>query len=78
MSNTTSFNFSFGRVSSNPAYNGWDWALNPNTTAMQVNNLVWNPYNLTNATGIWGILSRTGSVGYNGTITINVYSGSGC
>ena len=78
MTNTTSFNFSFGRVSSNPAYNGWDWALNPNTTAMQVNNLVWNPYNLTNATGIWGILSRTGAVGYNGTITINVYSGSGC
>jgi len=78
MSNTTSFNFSFGRVSSNPSYNGWDWALNPSTTETQVNNLVWNPYNLTYATGIWGILARTGTVGYNGTITINVYSGSGC
>lgn len=78
MSNTTSFNFSFGRVSSTPNYNGWDWALNPLTTETQVNNLVWNPYNLSASNGIWGILARTGSVGYNGTITINVYSGSGC
>jgi len=78
MSNTTSFNFSFGRVSSNPSYNGWDWALNPSTTETQVNNLVWNPYNLSASNGIWGILSRTGSLGYYGTITINVYSGSGC
>ena len=78
MTNTTSFNFSFGRISSLPNYNGWDWALDPTITTTQVNNLVWNPYNLSSATGIWGILARTGSVGYNGTITINVYSGSGC
>ena len=78
MVNTSSFNFSFGRFGSAPNYNGWDWALNPNTTDTQVNNLVWNPYNLTGGTGVWGILARTGTVGYNGTITINVYSGSGC
>ena len=78
MSNTTSFNFSFGRASNLPNYNGWDWALDPTITTTQVNNLVWNPYNLTSATGIWGILARTGTTGYNGTITINVYSGSGC
>ena len=72
--------FSFGRFSSAPSYNGWDWELNGALTTTQVNNLVWNPYNLSGGTGIYGILGKAGltAPGYSGTITINIYSGSGC
>ncbi len=73
-----SFYFSFGRFSSAPSFNGWDWVLNGALTTTQVNNLVWNPYNLSGGTGIYGILGKAGLTfpGYNGTITINVYSGT--
>jgi hypothetical protein len=77
---TGSFYFSFGRFGNAPSFNGWDWTLNGSLTTTQVNNLVWNPYNLSGGTGVFGILSKAGlpAPGYNGTITINVYSGSGC
>lgn len=70
--------FSFGRFSSAPSFNGWDWELNGSLTTTQVNNLVWNPYNLSGGTGIYGIIGKAGLTfpGYNGTITINVYSGT--
>ena len=73
-----SFYFSFGRFASAPSYNGWDWVLNGALTTTQVNDLVWNPYNLSGGTGIYGILGKAGLTfpGYNGTITINVYSGT--
>jgi hypothetical protein len=73
-----SFYFSFGRFASAPSYNGWDWELNGALTTTQVNDLVWNPYNLSGGTGIYGILGKAGLTfpGYNGTITINVYSGT--
>ena len=73
-----SFYFSFGRFASAPSYNGWDWVLNGALTTTQVNDLVWNPYNLSGGTGIYGILGKAGlsAPGYNGTITINVYSGT--
>lgn len=75
-----SFYFSFGRFASAPSFNGWDWELDGSLTTTQVNNLVWNPYNLSGGTGIYGILGKAGLAypGYNGTITINIYSGSGC
>lgn len=70
--------FSFGRFSSAPSFNGWDWELNGSLTTTQVNDLVWNPYNLSGGTGIYGIIGKAGLTfpGYNGTITINVYSGT--
>lgn len=70
--------FSFGRFASAPSYNGWDWVLNGALTTTQVNDLVWNPYNLSGGTGIYGIIGKAGLTfpGYNGTITINVYSGT--
>jgi hypothetical protein len=73
-----SFYFSFGRFANAPSYNGWDWVLNGALTTTQVNDLVWNPYNLSGGTGIYGILGKAGLTfpGYNGTITINVYSGT--
>jgi len=75
-----SFYFSFGRFSPQPSFNGWDWTLDGSLTTTQVNNLVWNPYNLSGGTGVYAIISKAGLPfpGYNGTITINVYSGSGC
>jgi hypothetical protein len=73
-----SFYFSFGRFASAPSYNGWDWVLNGALTTTQVNDLVWNPYNLSGSTGVYAIISKAGLPfpGYNGTITINVYSGT--
>lgn len=70
--------FSFGRFASAPSFNGWDWTLDGSLTTTQVNNLVWNPYNLSGGTGIYGIIGKAGLTypGYNGTITINVYSGT--
>lgn len=70
--------FSFGRFASAPSFNGWDWVLDGSLTTTQVNNLVWNPYNLSGGTGIYGIIGKAGLTfpGYNGTITINVYSGT--
>lgn len=70
--------FSFGRFASAPSFNGWDWELDGSLTTTQVNNLVWNPYNLSGGTGIYGIIGKAGLTfpGYNGTITINVYSGT--
>ena len=70
--------FSFGRFSSAPSFNGWDWELDGTITTTQVNNLVWNPYSLSGGTGIYGIIGKAGLTfpGYNGTITINVYSGT--
>ena len=77
---TGSFYFSFGRLAPQPSFNGWDWELDGSLTTTQVNNLVWNPYNLSGGTGVFGILGKAGlpAPGYTGTITINVYSGSGC
>jgi hypothetical protein len=74
------FYFSFGRLAPQPSFNGWDWALDGSLTTTQVNNLVWNPYNLSGGTGVYGIIGKAGlaAPGYTGTITINVYSGSGC
>jgi hypothetical protein len=74
------FYFSFGRFANAPSYLGWDWELDGSLTTTQVNNLVWNPYNLSGGTGVFGILGKAGlaAPGYTGTITINVYSGSGC
>ena len=70
--------FSFGRFSSAPSFNGWDWELDGSLTTTQTNQLVWNPYNLSGGTGIYGIIGKAGLTfpGYNGTITINVYSGT--
>lgn len=72
--------FSFGRYATAPGYNGWDWLIDGSVTTMQFANLVWNPYNLTTGLGVYAIMAKQGlaSPGYNGTITINVYSGSGC
>ena len=74
------FYFSFGRFANSPSYLGWDWELNGALTTTQVKNLTWNPHNLSGGTGIYGIIGKAGLTfpGYNGTITINVYSGSGC
>lgn len=72
--------FSFGRYATAPGYNGWDWLIDGSVTTMQFANLVWNPYNLTTGLGVYAIMAKQGLAfpGYNGTITINVYSGSGC
>lgn len=72
--------FSFGRYATAASYNGWDWLIDGSVTTMQFANLVWNPYNLTTGLGVYAIMAKQGLTfpGYNGTITINVYSGSGC
>jgi hypothetical protein len=72
--------FSFGRYATAPGFNGWDWLIDGSVTTMQFANLVWNPYNLTTGVGVYAIMAKQGLTfpGYNGTITINVYSGSGC
>jgi hypothetical protein len=74
------FYFSFGRFANAPSYLGWDWELNGALTTTQVKDLTWNPHNLSGGTGIYGIIGKAGLTfpGYNGTITINIYSGSGC
>jgi hypothetical protein len=72
--------FSFGRYATAPGFNGWDWLIDGSVTTMQFANLVWNPYNLTTGVGVYAIMAKQGLTfpGYNGIITINVYSGSGC